>query len=118
MPRSPGPFRVAVLFSSSFFSFVDFLQHWNVRGPGTESLNKSKNILKIVRGAAAELLLQQLGGNRLGDLLAVEAAIFNEDLIRMHPGHDHARQVNALALALERLWIGARPQDFGVDRDA
>src|SRR5882724_5775696 len=45
---------------------------------------------------------------RLCDLLAVEAAVLNEDFVGMHPGHDHARQEDSWAVAFERVRIDAR----------
>ena len=41
--------------------------------------------------------------------LAVEAAIFDEDLVGVHAGDDHASQVNTCALAFQRLRVRARP---------
>src|SRR5580700_9962731 len=47
-------------------------------------------------------------GDRLGDLLSVKTAILDENLVGVHPGHDHASQENARAVAFERIGIGAR----------
>jgi hypothetical protein len=47
-------------------------------------------------------------GQRLGDQRAVEAPILNEDLIGARAGHDHARQIDARHIALQRLRIANR----------
>ena len=41
-------------------------------------------------------------------LLAVEAAVLDEDLVGVHSGDDHARQIHSLALAFERFGIRVR----------
>src|SRR5690349_23718197 len=38
------------------------------------------------------------GGNSLGDFLAVEAAVFDENLVSVHTCHQHSRQIHALAV--------------------
>ena len=47
----------------------------------------------------------QTAGDRVGDLLAVKAAVLDEDLVGVHPGDDDTGQIDTLALAFERLGI-------------
>src|ERR1700726_3169036 len=44
----------------------------------------------------------------LGDLSAVEAPVFNENLVGVHASDNHAGQINSRCLAFERGGIGAR----------
>ena len=55
-------------------------------------------------------------GDRLGDFLAVEAAVLDEDLVGVHPGHQHSRQIHPLAIALQRLRIRIGRRDAGSKR--
>ena len=62
--------------------------------------------------------LPQFLRDSVRDLRAVKAAVLDEDLVRVHARHDHAGEINALALALERLRIRARLAAFRIQRDA
>ena len=42
----------------------------------------------------------QLRGNRLGDLLSVEASVLDEDLVGVHSRYQHSRQVHPFTIAL------------------
>src|SRR5579863_1498443 len=73
--------------------------------------------LIVIRKALAFQILQ-LRCDGFRDQLAVETPIFNEDLVGVHAGDDHASQVNTRSLALQRLRIGLRPQRGGIQRNS
>ena len=45
----------------------------------------------------------ELGGDRIGDLNPMEAAVFDKDLVRMHPGHNYSSEIHAFSFAFECL---------------
>ena len=48
--------------------------------------------------------------DRLGDLGTVEAAVFDEDFVGVHAGHEYSRQVDSCAGALQRFgFVRGRP---------
>src|SRR5205085_1871919 len=57
------------------------------------------------------------GANRFGDHLSVKAAVLDENLVGVHPRHQHARQVNTLAITFERFRVGIWPARFGIESD-
>ena len=63
--------------------------------------------LEIGRRVPTRRLLQRC--DSLGDLLAVKAAVFDEDLVGVHSRHQHSCQIHPLAVALQRLRVGERP---------
>src|SRR5580704_3340223 len=55
---------------------------------------------------------------RLDDLLPVETPVLDEDLAGMPAANDHARQIDARNIALQRVGIESRLPRFGVKPNA
>ena len=65
------------------------------------------------------MLEEKLRAERVRDLLAVKAAVFNEDFVRALTGYDHAGEVDARDIGLKRAGIVMRDLIVGgVERDA
>src|ERR1041385_5706722 len=64
------------------------------------------------------LLMAEGCRDRLRDLLAMEPAVLDEDLVGVHARNDNAGKVDTRAIALERLRIGARPARLLIEADA
>src|SRR5579864_7610516 len=56
--------------------------------------------------------------DRFGNLLAVEAAILDENFVGVHSRDNDASEVDAFALAFECLGVGTRTLGLLVQRDA
>lgn len=57
----------------------------------------------------------QATADRLCNQLSVEAAVFNEDFVRVSARNDHTGEIDAFALALKRLGVGDRLGRCGIE---
>src|SRR6266436_9417367 len=58
------------------------------------------------RASASVWLLTRRFGDRFGDEFSVETPVLDENLVSVRACYDHAREINAAPLALERDGIG------------
>ncbi len=73
---------------------------------------------RVIMAPMISMRRRQGLGDGLGDLLAVEAAVFDENLVGVHAGDDHAREIHPLAVAFQSLRIGARLLRLRIETDA